>query len=666
MTGNKERIVIVGGGIGGLTTALELSNTPEQRARYDITVYQMGWRLGGKCATGRNPRHGHRIEEHGIHGFMGSYFNALPLMKRVHDEWNVPADHPLADFSKAFPPAFSSFFWEFRQDQLLRWENRLEPNDLTFDQAPAFSSLTAWLRPLVDRLLAAAMARGLIPGFEPLTGTDRPIPWAMIAPLIDQPFPVPPQADDETRRRLVLFDLIATMLRGCRDDSLEVTGVDSIDEENFSDWLRRHGAGQDLLASPLILGTINVTYQYPDGDVSRPPLMSACGWLQWTLRGLIYMGAPYYLFAAGSGDTIVTPLYEVLKARGVRFSFFHRLSDVTPSACGTRIAALRFDVQAETRSGDYDPLIEVAGLRAWPDRPLHQQLRHGSELTSVDFENPFVDAPYQARLTLEDGRDFDWAVLAIPPRAIGEAAPGLCASRADWARVATAMATTATQSMQVYLDETVDDLDDPRTDFHLAGNFMSGMHGHVDFSKFLAFEAWPENRAPKGVLFFSGVMHDPPATAPQRLQETANLLARAEGLAVLRAGGGRLLPGGAVTRRNPVSNPFSLDFDLLHSTAPKGSGVARFDDQYWRANILPSERYTQCPPGTRKLRINPLKTGLANLTAAGDWVDTGLNVGSFEGAVMGGMLAARAIDRTLVVSDIVGCVPTRADHPEIA
>ncbi|MDB5974733.1 MAG: hypothetical protein JWR07_1493, partial [Nevskia sp.] len=62
----RKRIVILGGGIGALTTAYHLTSAPDWRERYDITVYQLGWRLGGKCASSRNPEHGLRIEEHGL------------------------------------------------------------------------------------------------------------------------------------------------------------------------------------------------------------------------------------------------------------------------------------------------------------------------------------------------------------------------------------------------------------------------------------------------------------------------------------------------------------------------------------------------------------------------------------------------------------------------
>ena len=44
----KERIAILGGGAAALTTAFELTRDADWQERYEITVYQMGWRLGGK------------------------------------------------------------------------------------------------------------------------------------------------------------------------------------------------------------------------------------------------------------------------------------------------------------------------------------------------------------------------------------------------------------------------------------------------------------------------------------------------------------------------------------------------------------------------------------------------------------------------------------------
>ena len=68
----KKKVAIIGGGLGAMSSAFALT-APEQNGRYDVTVHTMGWRLGGKGASGRNPEIHDRIEEHGLHIFMGFY-----------------------------------------------------------------------------------------------------------------------------------------------------------------------------------------------------------------------------------------------------------------------------------------------------------------------------------------------------------------------------------------------------------------------------------------------------------------------------------------------------------------------------------------------------------------------------------------------------------------
>jgi uncharacterized protein with NAD-binding domain and iron-sulfur cluster len=69
----RRRVAILGGGAGSLAAAFELTATPELRERYDVTVYQLGWRLGGKGASGRRKvgDGAERIEEHGLHVWFG-------------------------------------------------------------------------------------------------------------------------------------------------------------------------------------------------------------------------------------------------------------------------------------------------------------------------------------------------------------------------------------------------------------------------------------------------------------------------------------------------------------------------------------------------------------------------------------------------------------------
>ena len=46
----KKRVAILGGGVSAMTTAFYLSSYKGWKDDWEIDVYQMGWRLGGKGA----------------------------------------------------------------------------------------------------------------------------------------------------------------------------------------------------------------------------------------------------------------------------------------------------------------------------------------------------------------------------------------------------------------------------------------------------------------------------------------------------------------------------------------------------------------------------------------------------------------------------------------
>jgi uncharacterized protein with NAD-binding domain and iron-sulfur cluster len=77
------KVAIIGGGCASIAAAFELSR-PEHQGKYEVTVYQLGWRLGGKGASGRGPAD--RIEEHGFHVWMGFYENAFRLIRECYTE----------------------------------------------------------------------------------------------------------------------------------------------------------------------------------------------------------------------------------------------------------------------------------------------------------------------------------------------------------------------------------------------------------------------------------------------------------------------------------------------------------------------------------------------------------------------------------------------------
>src|SRR5580704_5971258 len=95
-------VAIVGGGCAGMAAAFELTR-PEHKGKYRVTVYQLGWRLGGKGASGRGEAD--RIEEHGLHLWMGFYENAFRLMRECYAEANRdPRTCRIADWRDAFHP----------------------------------------------------------------------------------------------------------------------------------------------------------------------------------------------------------------------------------------------------------------------------------------------------------------------------------------------------------------------------------------------------------------------------------------------------------------------------------------------------------------------------------------------------------------------------------
>ena len=89
MTG-RQKIAILGGGVGAIAAAWQITSEPDWQQRYEVTLYQMGWRLGGKGASGRRGPH-QRIEEHGLHIWLGFYHNAFKMLQAAFTELNAEA-----------------------------------------------------------------------------------------------------------------------------------------------------------------------------------------------------------------------------------------------------------------------------------------------------------------------------------------------------------------------------------------------------------------------------------------------------------------------------------------------------------------------------------------------------------------------------------------------
>lgn len=128
-TDSKRRIAVLGGGLSSLTAVFELTSIPRWQERYAITVYQMGWRLGGKGASGRNQAVADRIEEHGLHVFFGFYENAIGIMRRCYQELGRHPDAPLAGWQDAFKRRDLIVMEEYLHGKWHHWPLPFPPND---------------------------------------------------------------------------------------------------------------------------------------------------------------------------------------------------------------------------------------------------------------------------------------------------------------------------------------------------------------------------------------------------------------------------------------------------------------------------------------------------------------------------------------------------------
>jgi uncharacterized protein with NAD-binding domain and iron-sulfur cluster len=669
----KEKIAILGGGIAGLTTAFELTSQPDWQAKYDITLYQMGWRLGGKCATGRGPNG--RIQEHGIHGFLGSYHNTLPMMVKCYEELGRPKGTPLSSFDTAFDPQSAILMWEWINGAWRAWSMVYPTNDDPPDLPPGDFSTAALLRGLLSTAArfverAGAPFLALLKGlFKALDELIQVLDLQRVAHAIDELWDhlrdwLIAHLETDLRRLYLLLDYIFTLLRGAIADDVIHLGYDRLDDENFDAWLRRHGIDELTLNSPLALNTTNLSYQYPSGDTSRPPRMGAGCYLHWTLRMFDFRGAFGYLFKAGTGETVIQPLYELLARRGVKFAFFHKVEALRLNEAKTTVAAIEIGVQATLKPGlaGYAPLTRIKDLDCWPAEPLYDQLVEGEALKSqgIDLESYWTPWRPVGHKTLKAGEDFDKIVFAISIGAVPHLCPELLEASPAWRDMVDGIPAVITQAAQIWLSPTTKALGGALppagSGVMISGTYASPPDGQVDFTGLIAFEDWPADLTPQSLWYFCGLMpqyappppfsdHDYPRRQADRVHDQM--------IQYLQTSIGPLLPLATTAVTRPPGDPAGLDFDLLVDGAG-AHGVARFDSQFWRANIDPTERYVTSPPGSTKVRLKAWESGFANLILAGDWIYTGLNVGSVEGTVMGARLASHALSGSPPLKAIIG------------
>jgi len=719
-SGGLRRIAIVGAGPSGLATAISLTDpaiNPDWRERYEIDIYQMGWRAGGKGATGRNADANDRIEEHGIHLFSNFYFNALRMLSSTVDELEWDEHDKYKTMDEMLLPSHASSATEYVDG---RWGHTLTrlmstpgnpwTGDPGVDPNDVVGSVLEHLARILASSVEARHAAGgsLLERIEELARHfvgDELKAWSeRIAKQLakEREDPAPPGKDrhgdlaaDLTdmvdvladllerypdnatiRSSFLELDLIATLFRGLVEDDVAAKGIESIDDENYRDWLARHGASPITLASGKPQALPNTALGYEYGDTTAIPTMSAAAYVMFFTRWVMGNGPGAYFFRQGTGDTIIKPLYRLLVQRGVRFHYFHKLEAVELNADGTRVGRLVFDRQATVRAGTYDPLRRLDdGEQVWPNRPLYDQLVEGTELQKgdemkgggYDLESWWTAWKPVEQVTLEDGRDFDHVVLATPISTLEHTCPELITKSDDWKKMVGNVKSAATQAVQLWIDRPTTELGWTGAleghDRYLGGIFGQDLTSYCDFSDLVDEERWPAETKPKGLIYLIGALSDPDVMPPFDDHDFPRReRARVHWMTVqfLRNIDG-LLPDAS---GSPI-DPRSFDFDRLvpHDPEHRGRGVNQFAQQYWRANVDPNERYTLNVKGSGQYRLEAWGSGFDNLVLTGDWIYNGWNVGSFEGAVMSGKLASLALTGVPKLDDVWGYSFFQAPRP---
>lgn len=698
----RKKVAILGGGPAGLAAALELTATPELRAAYEVTIYQAGWRLGGKCGQGRKGP-ANRIEINGTHYLFGAYREIFDVARTVFDELETAGDKRFGTFDEQFLPCSTVAVKEFFNGNWTTWVINLpgdgKPPEGDASQLTLGDSLRQLMGWVLEGCTGPDVNAAISAGHSTAAASNEPPPkqhwWQRVAHFferevhqaehlaglealrlarrivegVEHKFETPAVRDAlidllkhfrqwardllggmarthlEVHRAALLTDLGTTLMIGMLEDELfEPGGFDALDQYDLREYLLMRGALATTAWSAPITTWYNAIAAYANGNIETPNMSAGMG-LRGLLRlGMTYRGAFSFQLSAEVGDSLIAPLYQVLINRGVKVLYFHRVRDVIPSDDGTTIAAIDVEQQVTLKSGDpasYAPFITLPnGRPVWPDEAIASQI--ADPLPTVDT-NSFYSPRIGPVRTLTRGTDFDVAIYAMPIATVRWYASRIVAQRAEWQAMMDNLGTTETQSLRLWLYPTVEQMGWTQGQAVLSGYYQP-LATWEDARQLIATETWPPNRTPGAIATLFGAFAGAPAVYPG--PDDVDYPARRTDAAIANAQEfcqnliGPLWPNAA-----RIEYPVGLDLSRLVTLNAQLSGAARLLAQSIRGNVGPVEAYTQIHKGTLQFRLRADQTGYPNLFLAGDWIRNGFEVGSVEGAVLGGQQAAAAVMR---------------------
>lgn len=706
MTPNsREKIAVLGGGVGALSAAFYLTEQPGWSDRYEITVYQQGWRLGGKCASGHDmrPGYGHRIYEHGLHIFAGFYDQAFDLLRRAYAELDRPDNHPNKTVWDAFTPEDNITLVDHSVPSIpdLMWYMDFPPNDAVPGDDLSVAPLAVMIERMVGLLVHVAPP---MPVSKSKPDPTRP-PEGVIGTLLDEAKALIDKLinkvkdeiedlasdfilhqlihllekhmqsiqggkqDANTRimeeRFLYSAYLVQSIIHGVAADDVIEKGYDSIDRYEWSDWLYENAVAvgkkfpewgdpvaraRGLLGWPPIASMYDYVFGYGDsGDMTKPNFAAGTA-LRSGMLMISYKGHFFWKMRGAMGDVVIAPLYLALLKRGVKFEFFSRVTALNIDPATDQLASVDYAKQVELAdpTKGYQPLIGVP-IPGWPaDVPLEGWPAE-----------PLWDQLAGGEALRAAGRDFEADQKGEP--GAGDI-PRRLELGVDFDRAIIGISLGGLKQVCETFPARL-----PRSNW-------GPMFNAVTITRTCAMQLWltrtMDDLGSKGSdRTLAGA--DQPYSA---WSDMTHLLSREtwQGDRLPRSvayfcgqiqgpengkAADRKAFGLAIQwltdnsrlywpRATSPTSPYGLDPSLLHDPEPQAGGDP-LTRQFIRANCNPSDLYVQSPKNSVYTRMDAQQSGLTNLFLAGDWTLNGINSGCAESAARSGWRCALAVAGTL-------------------
>jgi len=670
-----RRIAIVGGGMAGLAAAWRLSGELG-RDQVEITVYEQDGLLGGKGASSRGV-HG-RIEEHGLHVWLGYYDNAFRLIRQVYEELDRPRtapDCPIQSWRDGFAPAGRVGVEEATGRGWQHWVATFrpttgEPGDEGHSGGTA--SVSEFLRRAVG--LLADFSTSLLE--MRAADADGARTRDQVAAVVLSGSPQPPVARPGVRPggerdlggllQQAQFAAVIAAVEGIRllGRSVPAGSLDVLAEQldrirvdlevvvtRGDPSLRRLGELADLVVSCCLGIVSDRLLTHPAGfgaidDLDFRAWLQRHGARPTTLDSALVRGMYDLVFAYVDGDRS-RPRFCAglgLFLAGKFFFDYHGslfwhlragMGDVVfaplyqaLSARGVRFAFFhRLDRLRLADDHDRIAALELTRTRA---SSAYQPLIMVGGLPCFGAPPDQDEAdPSPESIELRAGDDFDTVILAASLGSLAEPCAELVADSHRWRDMIDNLATVATQSLQLWLRPPESQLgwDFPAS---TVSGYLPPFDTYASMSHLLDREDWPAADRPETLGYFCGSLRiDDPTAEPDTVVAT-------NAAAFLDQQAEHFWP--AARGRD------GFDWDLLcDGQGTRGGGVTRLAGQYVRANVAGSQRYVQSLPGSRRFRLRVDESGYQNLVLAGDWTRCGLDAGCIEAAVISGLEAANTV-----------------------